>query len=166
MPTRFPHILYIGESTKQALRERVPGSLGRVLRGVVPSSQPSVWADTWNLTLRWAVLDYTWIGAAEKLLIRAHLPQLNSQEIAARSLLPKEHEMVIVNCGRIRIFLPVVASYYFWNTSGWEGDCAVSVEWTRRAWARFAPPGHGLRGEPRRPTTPRNSQRLQRAVTA
>lgn len=121
--SRDPHILYIGscganEHAGQSLRERTRQSLEHVLRSTHFDSEPSEWSDTWDLCLRWATVEREWVESVEKLLIRAHLPQLNSRDIRDRSL-PTSHDMVVLNGGRKGPLLPVVASYYFWNKDGW-----------------------------------------------
>lgn len=116
------HILYIGAAgvgeSERSLRGRVAESLKRFVRETRVSSEPVEWSDTWNLVLRWAPLENNLVTPVERLLIRAHMPQGNSQEIVNRSL-TMDHELVVLNAGRKGPLLPVVASYYFWNKDGW-----------------------------------------------
>jgi len=116
------HILYIGAAgvgqSERSLRARISESLRRFVRETGLSSEPIEWSDTWNLVLRWAPLENDLVTPVERLLIRAHLPQGNSQEIVNRSL-TIDHELVVLNAGRKGPLLPVVASYYFWTRDGW-----------------------------------------------
>lgn len=112
-------ILYIGQSGKSGSNEtiarRLRGSLHHV--GFNPSGEAEgwrPWAECWQLVLRWAFVDPARVTEVESLLIRAHCPPFNSQELRGT----RDGDLVLLNCEEKGRFLPVVASHYF-HSAGW-----------------------------------------------
>jgi len=110
-------ILYIGQS-KEIVSRLDKSSLRIIWR---ENGELGFFADVWDITLRWAVIEEKSVKAVESVLIRAHAPSFNSKEI--RNVIPSDNEaknLIIFNDGVKGRLLPIVAGHYFDNEF-WKG---------------------------------------------
>jgi hypothetical protein len=85
-------------------------------RGAEPDA--GLFADVWNLRLRWASVATDCIAGVERLLIVGHAPSFNSKHV--RSTLSEEAgNLVVMNAGAKGMLLPVLAGKYF-DASFWK----------------------------------------------
>jgi hypothetical protein len=114
-------ILYVGhckpkETISQALGKRVAQSFTRFAWRI--DGEVGLFADVWNLTVRWAQVDPEIVLHVESLLITAHAPSFNGQAVRSQ---PKNNalRMLVLNGGAKGPLLPAVAGLYFdqpwWN---------------------------------------------------
>jgi hypothetical protein len=86
------------------------------------SNEMGLYADVWRLTLRWAYVATDVIDDVEALLLRAHAPSFNAQEVRSELRSCRATELVVMNAGAKGRLLPVVAGKYFdeafWNGLG------------------------------------------------
>jgi hypothetical protein len=82
-----------------------------------------LYSDVWDLTVRWARLDEAILGQVESVLIHAHVPPFNSQQVSEnrRRSGPGDTclDLVVMNAGRNGPLLPVMAGAYLasWTDS-------------------------------------------------
>jgi hypothetical protein len=107
-------MLYIGQATTLAARvlQSAEGHLLEIHHG----KDVRMYADVWDLTVRWARLDAHLLDAVERLLIMSHVPpfnaQLVSQQIRCEGPPDAERDLVVMSAGRKGPLLPIVAGAY------------------------------------------------------
>lgn len=96
---------------RRTLRERVSESSMRFLWK--DRSGSGLFADVWDVTIRFASADPGSIVALESLLIRAHAPSFNAQLVRGPLSDHRAENSVIMNGGEKGRLLPTVAGAYF-----------------------------------------------------
>lgn len=110
----FGGVLYVGtaggKGNGRKLRKRVRESSRKFIWGA--PGERGFYSDVWNLTLRWAPVDPSLVLLVEALLIRAHAPSFNAQQV--RSKAPDDAlDLVIMNGGEKGPLLPTVCGHYY-----------------------------------------------------
>lgn len=96
---------------QRTLRERVSESSARFLWKDGTGS--GLFADVWDVTIRFASTDPKSIVTVESLLIRAHAPSFNAQQVRGPLCDHRAANSVIMNGGEKGRLLPAVAGAYF-----------------------------------------------------
>lgn len=112
-------ILYVGlargkgTSDRNApLRKRIPDTFKRFAYRDTPRGQQRAFADCWDLVFHWAKADPGLIDDVESVLIRAHAPPFNAQEVRGELDFT---DLVVLNAGAKGRLIPVVSS--LWHAS-------------------------------------------------
>lgn len=84
-----------------------------------PDPEIGLYADVWNLKMRWAEVASDCVEDVEALLIRAHAPSFNAQNVRSPLTAGRVMDLLVMNAGVKGMLLPVVAGKYFdrvfWN---------------------------------------------------
>lgn len=119
-------LLYVGRVGKKSLKDADGTEPGRSLRRRIAesaerfawsdSSGAGLYADVWDVTIRFAVISPEVVVSVESLLIRAHTPSFNAQQVR-RSLNDESvASLVLMNAGEKGRLLPAVAGAYYQRT--------------------------------------------------
>ena len=123
-------ILYIGqvgrdvrnrdEVLRQSLEIRMSQSDGKFF-GKQKKTESWLYCDVWDVVLRYAVVDPKILGAVETMMIKAHAPSFNAQNVRNGYLSDAEAgHLVVMNSGSKGRLFPTVVGMYFcedpWST--------------------------------------------------
>lgn len=108
----YPSVLYVGK-TEQLDGERAVDSM-RAKCFWQKDGESGIYSAVWGLTLRWAPIaaDEMDVRDIEMLLIRAHAPAWNNQNVIG-ALDWRFEDLVVLNGGGKGRLLPAVAGIYF-----------------------------------------------------
>lgn len=116
-------ILYVGRVGKKRMNSMDAPAAARALRERIEESgarfvwkdggKSGLYADVWDIVVRFAVVDPEVIERVESLLIRAHAPSFNAQQVRGPVTDPRVLTCAVMNGGAKGRLLPAVAGRYY-----------------------------------------------------
>jgi hypothetical protein len=100
-----------GSDPSRTLRHRITESAGRF--AWYDGSATGLYADVWDVTIRFAIIGPEDVARVESLLIRAHTPSFNAQQVRSPVNDESITTVVLMNAGEKGRLLPAVAGAYY-----------------------------------------------------